>query len=740
MPKRSGGPARELAADNRPIRVVIVGGGCAGLAAAWELTQRNVEQGHRRYEVTVYEQSWMLGGKGASVRDKEGRILEHGLHVWLGFYENAFQLMRQCFDELRAHGLANGPFDSIDKAFFPESHLGAALRDRHGDPQAWTGHFPAAKGEPGTPLDADSNPFTLPSYVGRLLAMLKTLLLSVVAPPAGETWRDARARWGYTPPAGSEAGIGERVRSRPDGRSTLDSELGATPDDDPGNSADLLVERLAQLVRLGALASGAGLMQAMAILETLVQQESALAPRQFAFIDVVEAIAKHTRRLLADFVTVDDALRRRTEIIDLVITIVVGLFRDKVLFAPNGLEAIDDIDCREWLIKHGATYEAANSAFVRGLYDLAFAYRDGNKQTPALAAGQALRGALRMFFTYRGAIVWRMRGGMGEVIFSPLYRALLQRGVTFRFNHRLNSVTFNDDLGEKTDNHVAALTFTTAHRTQPRGDDGRPPESIFWPPGPQAWFGDPGPTRRVKLAAGRERQGFDAVVLAIGKDDFVAACGPLCEKLAHYRRMKDHVATVGTQAVQFWLRPTLEELGWKRGPVIMTGIDGPLDSWADMAHVLAAERDTAYAGGQRPQAAVYLCGVLPDPPGDKLPACELQRQADIAVRDNARAFLERRDLLKQVVGPVAGSGFEQQHFQANVVGSARYALSLPGTLEHRISPLDDAVFNMTIAGDWTDCGFNEGCVEAAVMSGRLAAHALDGQRPSLDEIVGYNHP
>ena len=47
-----------------------------------------------------------------------------------------------------------------------------------------------------------------------------------------------------------------------------------------------------------------------------------------------------------------------------------------------------------------------------------------------------------------------------------------------------------------------------------------------------------------------------------------------------------------------------------------------------------------------------------------------------------------------------------------------------GTLRHRISPLDGTYDNFTIAGDWTDAGFNEGCVEAAVMSGRLAAHGF----------------
>ena len=47
--------------------------------------------------------------------------------------------------------------------------------------------------------------------------------------------------------------------------------------------------------------------------------------------------------------------------------------------------------------------------------------------------------------------------------------------------------------------------------------------------------------------------------------------------------------------------------------------------------------------------------------------------------------------------------------------------------------------NMTIAGDWTECGFNEGCIEAAVMSGMLAANAISGS-PNTNDIIGYHHP
>jgi uncharacterized protein with NAD-binding domain and iron-sulfur cluster len=83
--------------------------------------------------------------------------------------------------------------------------------------------------------------------------------------------------------------------------------------------------------------------------------------------------------------------------------------------------------------------------------------------------------------------------------------------------------------------------------------------------------------------------------------------------------------------------------------------------------------------------------------------------------------------------------FDTQFWIGSVNPSDRYTLSLPGSSIYRISPLDRTYDNLTIAGDWTDNGFNAGCIEAAVMSGRLAAHAVS-LRPSLEDIVGFDHP
>ena len=128
------------------------------------------------------------------------------------------------------------------------------------------------------------------------------------------------------------------------------------------------------------------------------------------------------------------------------------------------------------------------------------------------------------------------------------------------------------------------------------------------------------------------------------------------------------------------------------------------------------------------------------------------------MRDNAIALLEDGFATSGPVRSTGGEGSGSRNYwstteparrrdrrvrrsvldrQRQPLGSIR-ALA-PGKLSLPDLPARLDYDNLTIAGDWTDCGFNEGCVEAAVMSGRLAAHAIS-RYPPLDEIVGYDHP
>jgi hypothetical protein len=158
-----------------------------------------------------------------------------------------------------------------------------------------------------------------------------------------------------------------------------------------------------------------------------------------------------------------------------------------------------------------------------------------------------------------------------------------------------------------------------------------------------------------------------------------------------------------------------------------------------------------------PRAIAYFCGVLPTAVGsDPGAAREEVRRAAVRFlnhdvgklwpRAERKAGEFRWEVLvspderdTQPRGPADERRFDSQFWTANVNPSDRYVQSLAGTTRYRISPLEQQFDNLTIAGDWTDSGLNIGCVEAAVMSGRLAAHALS-KSPPLEEIVGFDHP
>ena len=204
--------------DSGPTRVTIIGGGCAAMTAAFELT-RPEHQGH--FAVTVYQQGWRLGGKGASGRGPAGRIEEHGLHLWMGWYENAFRILRECYTEL------TGDPDAWRAAFTPASLVSVTDHTPDGRWIPWMRAFPAAPGMPGDPPTAQER-WTVRDYVSRTLALLRTLF--------------------------------EGVRLRLDGTSS--------PEAGPGSAADGALGALDRLVAYGELATLAGIVQGIAFLET----------------------------------------------------------------------------------------------------------------------------------------------------------------------------------------------------------------------------------------------------------------------------------------------------------------------------------------------------------------------------------------------------------------------------------------------------------------------------------------
>src|ERR1019366_8960656 len=122
-------PCQDTAPGRQPGRkkIAILGGGVGAMATALQLTSEPDWQS--RYDITVYQLGWRLGGKGASGRGDHCRIEEHGLHIWMGFYENAFRITRQVYEQNQVNRPPGSPLREWTEAFHRHDFI--ALMDRH---------------------------------------------------------------------------------------------------------------------------------------------------------------------------------------------------------------------------------------------------------------------------------------------------------------------------------------------------------------------------------------------------------------------------------------------------------------------------------------------------------------------------------------------------------------------------------------------------------------------------------
>lgn len=692
------------------------------MTTAFELSRPE----HRgKYQVTVYQRGFRLGGKGASSRGPSGRIEEHGLHVWMGYYENAFRLMRECYAEL-GRDPAIYPIATIEDAFSHANNVTAADQRHDGTWIPWHAHFPATPGLPGDPSHRFRSP-SVADYVRRLLGLARELIES--ASPA------------------LERAAAERVRAP----------LPASPP-----TAESLKQSIAQLLRYGVLAGLGGILEAIRLLEFAFELTAPVPDN--LLLRLLDAARGAMQAEVERFIAERDDLRRVWSIVDLLFASVRGSIRFRLVTHPRGLEAIDDYDCREWLLMNGASRSSLSCAFVRALYDLAFAFEGGDTSKPRIAAGAGLRGFLRAFFTYRGAFFWKMNAGMGDVVFAPLYEVLSRRGVQFEFFHNLRRAGLATESGDHP--HVDQLEFDLQARTLD-GSEYRPLQLVgglpCFPLEPDYAQLEGGDTLRAEpatfesqhdmrvigqrtLQVGRD---FDLVVLALGMGAVPHTCDALLRADGRWRDMVEHVKTVPTKAFQLWLDVDVTDLGWIEHGTSLSAFADPFDTWADMTHVAKRE-----CWPSTPRSVAYFCSVLRDDPSWRGPG---GREAAMrAVRADAVRFMNhelahlwprahakpgqfRWELLKADAQHAGEAAFDTQYWSANVDPSDHYVLSLPGSIKHRISPLDRTFDNLTVAGDWTDSGLNLACVEGAVMSGLLAAHAIS-RSPSLEQIIGFDHP
>ncbi len=695
-------------------KIAILGGGVGAMATAFELTQSPGWQD--KYDITVYQMGWRLGGKGASGRnaDMGQRIEEHGLHIWLGFYENAFEMIRLAYDEVHRLGLTpESPFTDFTKVFTKQGS--SSMMD--GD-KIWSFWFPVNNEAPGMNLDQQDRRTPWDDVVSLLHWIAKRWEEAVHANALADT---------------RLAGLHQRVHAH------VTTLLGSA-----------LWERLSPV------------QVAASIADKLPRDPQRHVP---GLLDTLVEILDNARGILQTIVGKTVAhtthLRRLFILMDATAAAVRGMIRDGVL--TGGYDVVNHWDMKEWLEHHGCRH--ADLA-TRAAYDGCFAYENGDYNKRRMEAGTCLRGAMRMMFAHRGAVLWRMNAGMGDTIFSPFYLLLKARGVKFEFFHRVENLGLSAD--RSTVDHIDFDVQATVKQDVLARQGGYDPLVTIrgipcWPDRPfydqleqgeamkgfeleSAWTTWNSGIPRKRLQRGVD---FDRVVLGISLGALPFICRELIEANPKWRTMVEKVGTAQTQAVQLWLKKTAKEMGFSTGLpfgkddlACLSGYLEPFDTYADMTQTLDKEE---WPGPEEPHQVAYFCNVIPDsehipaPFTDPdFPAREHQRVKDNALhylRTSLRPFWPNAvnaageidwDVLFDPTNKSGEARFDSQFWRINIDPSERYVLSLPGSSVHRIPPGESGFANLVLAGDWTFNYINAGCVEAAVISGRLASRALCG--------------
>lgn len=705
-------------------KVAILGGGCAAMSAAYYLS--NTQALRDALDVTVYQIGWRLGGKGASGRDVRtgfgDRILEHGLHVWGGFYYNAFRMIRECYDALERP--PDCPLRKWDDAF-KKRPLVAWEELIDGGWKTWPLCTPIDDEIPG---DGD----VVPAPIDLFIRLIKMIIDAIVDWPH-EGIRAAAKTPGVTHP---------HLRVLAQCAAVVEEVAAAVFDGSP-LSALHTVHQLAQTMR------------AKDLNHSVHEQQTLVA--------ALGLFHKWFREAHGDPGSLTDELRRLFIITDLGLTIGWGMFTDNVI--RRGFMSIDGFDFRQWLRKHGAVDVVLDSAALRGYYDYFFAYQDGDSAKPRMSAGMGLAHMLRLVADYKGSLFWKMQSGMGDAVFAPLYEICRQNGVQFKFFHRVTSVVPAEDgksIASVRINRQVDLVRDYDPLVHPRNVPSWPsePRYEFIAPeqaeklkaDPQIDLEDPWTNwpfgTDVELEAGRD---FDAVVLGLSIGAFPAVCKPIIDRDETWFVMVGQLPAIQTIALQIWFDKSVHDLGWNpdvecnRGApesdnATGTGYANPLQSWSDMTPVIAVEQ---WPPQNEPKSVIYFCGPMPTPPMPSgVDPSFGEKQTEMA-KANALAWAKANLThlfpafdWNSVFDPSGGSGegrFAAQFVRANYAPTERYVLDLPGTNQYRLEADTSGYSNLALAGDWLFTGLG-GAVESAVISGMQAARGLAGS--ISDAIAG----
>jgi uncharacterized protein with NAD-binding domain and iron-sulfur cluster len=719
-------------ADTTKQRIAVLGGGIGALSAAFYLTE---EPGWaEKYEITVYQQGWRLGGKCASGHDmREGyghRIYEHGLHIFGGFYYQAFDLLRRAYAALeRPDGHPN---QDVWDAFTGEDTVTLVDRSDPSDPERmWYINLPPNDEVPGDDLTI--------APLADMIRGLVALLIHFSPKPQAIA----------VTPAKTKRGKYDAVEPSPARQWTLASAL--------HDAIGLFDDFLAGIVRT-------------------VEHKIEDLTEEFVLHRMVHMIEQHAQSI-RDMKTDTNALipiERFLLSAYLVQTIIHGVAADHVM--EKGYDSLDRYEFSEWLFTNAVAVakqfpewgdpekratELINWAPIASSYDYVFGYGDGGDTSKrSFAAGTALRSFNLLVLGYKGHFFWKMRGAMGDVVIAPLYLALLKRGVKFQFFSRITAL--NPD---PTVDRIQSIDYVRQVPLKHPEQGYEPLIKVPLPGWPadmplEGWPAEPlwdqlvdGETLR---AAGRDFEAdtndapgagdvaqqlvfgrdFDKIVIGISVGGLKQVCAGLPARLpaSNWGPMFKALTLTRTCAMQLWLTRTMDDLGCKGSNRTLAGADQPYSAWSDMTHLLSRE---TWSGATRPLAVAYFCGQLRGTESPPQADRKAHDEAILWLRENTRRYWPRAQSLTSgyaldpalIFDPEPGAPGDvltRQYIRANCNPSDLYVQSPKNSISTRMDADQSGFDNLFLAGDWTLNGLNSGCAEGAAKSGARCAQAIAG--------------
>jgi uncharacterized protein with NAD-binding domain and iron-sulfur cluster len=663
-------------------RIAILGGGIAGLTAAYELSdpaQPNPPQ------VTLYQLGWRAGGKCASGRDPAAgfRVQEHGLHVFFGFYDNAFAMLRDCYQQL---DLSGDRFKTIWDALEPYNQI-TVIEETGAGWVPWVLNCPPLPGQPGDP-----NP---PSLWSIVIAALKWLLEthdSIVDGLAANETLFQRVRH-FLQGAGRLA-------------ETLGHEIVSHGESDHAHVAGMIRAAQAALYeRVQGMATFDDKLRRLLTLFDFVAA-NALGALDDGFLTDPYGAAQRINGI--DY---RDWLNRHSIFHLAEKSAVLRALYDLIFAYPGG-----DVTAKG---------DVAAGAMLSGLMQL-WQYRGSILWKMKAATGDIVAGPLYKLLVKRG-VRFEFFSRVDGLLPSADGQFIDEIGIAPQVT--LAGATYQPFIRVKDlDCWPAEPLYDQIKNGNLLKQQGIDLESPW-----SNWALAPPP---FTLKRGRD---FDDVVLAIPVGALPPICGKLAEVDSRWRRMMDQVQTVETLNVQLWFDKTLQEMGWNgQAGTLLGGYDASqLDTWADISEVLPSED----WGANPPSNASILVGPMKGPVVPPLGNPNYPAEAQKAIAATARDYLENHsavlwpslnqagfdwDALHAPAGVKGPDRLLQQYLRANISPSERYVMSRAGTIEARLRADDTGFANLTIAGDWIDNPQNLGSFEASVMSGKLASRALTG--------------